>query len=98
MLQEIEFINDAREHEKYEDIMHEVEADIFGKFSTSQEEMENLKILKEEGQDACNDHMDDLRWKYFVKELKRRGHLVELDECSEQFKHTYTLLLEIPTS
>ena len=93
---EIEFITDAREYPQYEEIIHEIEADPWS-FTTSQEEIENVRLLKEEGEDACNDHFWELRQKYFEKELKKRGHLVELDQWSSEFKKPYTLLLNIPS-
>ena len=65
--------------------------------SMSQEEIENIRLLKEEGDDACNDHFWELRQKYFEKELKKRGHLVELDQWSSEFNNPYTLLLNIPS-
>lgn len=93
---EIEFITDAREYPQYENIMHEIESDLWS-FTTSQEEMDNIKILKEQGEAECNDHFWGLRQKYFEKELKKRGHLVELDQWSSEFRQPYTLLLNIPS-
>lgn len=93
---EIEFITDAREYPEYEEIIHEIESDPWS-FTTSQEEIENIKILKEQGENACNDHFWELRQKYFEKELKKRGHLVELDQWSYEYKAPYTYLLNVPS-
>ena len=93
---EIEFITDAREYPQYEEIIHEIEADPWS-FTTSQEEIENIKILKEQGENECNDHFWELRQKYFEKKLKKRGHLVELDQWSYEFKQPYTYLLNLPS-
>jgi hypothetical protein len=92
---EIKYVSDARDYPEYEAIIHELESDLW-KFTTSREEIENIRILKEEGEDECNEHFSALRAKYFEKELKRRGHLVELGEWSDQYKERYTLLLNIP--
>tara|TARA_R100000742_G_C4262444_1_gene80257 strand:- start:614 stop:904 length:291 start_codon:yes stop_codon:yes gene_type:complete len=96
MTEEIQYISDAREYPEYEEILHELEADLW-KFTTSKEEIENIKILKEQGENECNDHFWELRQKYFEKELKKRGHLVELDQWSYEFKQPYTYLLNLPS-